>query len=226
MQIRTELSTPFVDACGELSSASPSHYETGETIYAARTENRAYVVASGYVRLSFLQANGRSWTRMVFGKGALIGDAPFRPRFFHVDEQAIANGQITVLEIDRRELETTAKRNPDFQLMLLRIVASQLQFCDRRIQWQLITPLRARVAKALADLLCFADEKRENGRFIDLRLTHEDFSQFVVAARPAVTDVLKDLKAAGIIDYSRSHFSLLDVAKLRAIAETKDSCDN
>jgi CRP/FNR family cyclic AMP-dependent transcriptional regulator len=218
MQILSQLSEPFLSACSKIRSARRVLVKQNTAIYIERPEQRTFVIKRGYVRLVYSQPDGRTWTRMVLGQGAMIGDLPFQPGFFLREEQAIASGIGCLLEIDRRDVEDYAVTNVEFQLLLLKTMASQLQFVDRRMQWQLMSPLRTRVAMALADMMCFAGGHCGHGHLVDLRLTHEEFSQFVVAARPVVSEILKEFKAAGIIDYTRSHLCLLDLNGLHAIA--------
>ncbi len=224
MQIAAQLSEPFIQACSRIRSARRIHFKDKAPLYIGREAGKLYVIKKGYVRLLYVQPDGRSWTRMVFGPAALVGDLPFRPGFFLSDEQAVSNGASCVFEIEREEVERHAVLNPDFQLLLLKTVSAQLQFIDRRVQWQLVMPLRNRIAMALADLLCFAGDRCGHGHLVDVRLTHVEFSQFVVAARPAVSEVLREFKSSGIIDYTRSYLCLLDLKALHAIADITEGC--
>lgn len=218
MQILTHLSEPFVSACGKLSTAKRRVFKDKQSIYVGRPRGRTFVIKRGYVRLIYIQPDGRSWTRMILGPGALIGELPFQPGNFLTDEGAVASGPVCLSDFERAEIEHHATADPDFQLLLLKTTASQLQFIDRRMQWQMVTPLRTRIALALSDLMCFAAGHCGHGHLVDVRLTHEEFAQFVVAARPAVSEVLAEFKSAEVIDYTRSHLCLLDLDGLRSIA--------
>jgi hypothetical protein len=57
---------------------------------------------------------------------------------------------------------------------------------------------------------------------IDIRLTHEEFAELVIAARPVVSDVLADFKSEQIIDYTRGHICLLSLDRLESIANARD----
>lgn len=218
MQILSELSQPFLSACSKLPSARRMLVSDKATIYAERPLDKCYVVKKGYVRLVSIQPDGRIWTRMVFGQGALIGDLPFRPGHFLSSERAIASGPASLIEVDRQELESESSTEQELRLLLLKTLSAQLQFVDRRMQWQLISPLRTRIAAVLADLMCFAGARCGHGHLVDVRLTHEEFSQFVIAARPAVSEVLREFKSSGAIDYTRSHLCLLNMDELLKIA--------
>ena len=221
MQILSDLSTPFVTACGKVKSAAARDVKSKTPIYLRRTPGRTFVVKRGYVRLVYSEPDGRLLTRMLLGKGAMFGDLPFRPGSFLPNEQAIASGMSCVVEVSRQELEQQTVVSPAFESLMLQTFSSQLQALDRRMQWQLIFPLRTRIATALYDLVCFAGGRCGHGHLVDVRLTHEEFSQLVVAARPVVSEILVELKQEGIIDYTRSHLCLLALDRLLSLSATE-----
>lgn len=218
MQILPELSAPFVAECAKLSSAKVKDLKTRKVIYLEKPAGKTYVVKRGYVRLAYADSSGRLLTRMLLGKGAIFGDLPFRPRLFVANERAITSGMACVAEINRGELETHSLENPRFQSLLVQTLATQLTAFDRRLQWQLLSPVRTRIATALYDLLCFTGGRCGHGHLIDIRLTHEEFAELVVAARPVVSEVLAEFKSEEVIDYTRGHICLLSLDRLEAIA--------
>lgn len=218
MQILSDLSTPFVTACGKVKSAAARDSKSKTPIYLRRTLGTTFVVKRGYVRLVYVEPDGRALTRMLLGKGAMFGDLPFRPDFFLQNEQALASGMSCVIEISRQELEKQAVASPAFESLMLQTFSAQLQALDRRMQWQLISPLRTRIATALYDLVCFSGGRCGHGHLVDIRLTHEEFAELVVATRPAVSEVLVQLKQEGIIDYTRSYICLLSLDRLLSMS--------
>lgn len=220
MQIYSELSTPFVIACGEVNSAITRDMKSKTIIYLSREEGTAFIIKRGYVRLVYVDPSGRSLTRMLLGKGAMFGDLPFRPGFFLSNERAFASGMSCVIQVKTTELEKHALASPSFGSLMLQTFSAQLQALDRRMQWQLISPLRTRIATALHDLVCFSGGRCGHGHLVDVRLTHEEFSELVVATRPAVSEVLVNLKQEGIIDYTRSHICLLSMERLLRLSVT------
>lgn len=218
MQIFSELSTPFVTACGKLRSASARDVKSKTLIYLRRTAGSTWIIKRGYVRLVYVDPSGSLLTRLILGKGAMFGDLPFTPGFFLPNEQAIASGMSCVIQVTRQDLENAAAASPAFESLMLQTFSSQLQALDRRMQWQLIFPLRTRIATALYDLICFSGGRCGHGHLVDVRLTHEEFSELVVATRPAVSEVLVELKHEGIIDYTRSHLCLLNLDRLLSLS--------
>lgn len=218
MQIQSELSAPFVAACGLLSSNRVRDLKSRTQIYNLRSEGRTYVVKRGYVRLAFADATGKLFTLMLLGKGSMFGDLPFRPDKFLSQELAITSGMACVMEIRRNEIESHALDSPHFQSMVLQTISAQHSALERRLRWQLVSPIRTRVATALYDLLCFSGGRCGHGHLIDIRLTHEEFAELLVAARPVVSDVLSEFKSSRIIDYTRAHICVLNLDRLQELS--------
>lgn len=181
-----------------------------------RPEGKTFVVKSGYIRLLYVDSSDRLLTRMVMGKGAMFGDLPFRPHFFTSDERAISTSAASIIEIGREVIEQHTKVDSEFQGIFLQTLASQYSALDRRLQWQLITPIRSRVAAAVYDMVCFAGGRCGHGHLIDVRLTHEELSELIAAARPVVSEILLSFKSQGFLDYTRSHICVLNMDKLQA----------
>jgi CRP/FNR family transcriptional regulator, cyclic AMP receptor protein len=217
MQIISELSTPLIEGIVELPTAVVRDMKSREMVYLEKPRERAFLIRKGYVRLAYADPSGRLWTRTLLGKGAFFGDMPFRPPLFFADERAVTSGPATIVEVGRPEIEMAANQDPRFQLMLTQTLSSQLAALDRRLQWQLVSPLRVRVATALFDLLCFYGGRCGHGHLIDIRLTQEELAELVVATRPVVSEVLAELKGEEVIDYTRGHICLLNLERLEEI---------
>jgi CRP/FNR family cyclic AMP-dependent transcriptional regulator len=220
MQILSELSSGFLLGCVRVRPAMTREFKNREIIYISRPAGTTCVVKRGYVRLVYIQQDGRPLTRMLLGKGAMFGDIPFRPGVFFINEQAIASGLTSVIEVDRVALENEAITAPAFQASMLQTLSAQYQALGRRLQWQLVSPLKKRIAFALVDLICFTGGRCGHGHLIDIRLTQEEFAELVVAARPVVSEVLGELRDEGIIEYTRSHLCLLSLDRLQMIADS------
>lgn len=222
MQIESGITSPFIVECNKLQSATMREFKSRGLVYLEKPDGKTYVIKRGYVRLAYSDPSGRLWTRMLLGKGAIFGDLPFRPRQFVVNERAIASGMACVVEMRRSEVESVGLSFPQFQALLLQTLSSQVTALDRRLQWQLISPIRNRIATSLYDLMCFSGGRCGHGHLIDVRLTHEEFAELVVAARPVVSAVLAELKSEKVIDYTRGYICLLSLDHLKSIAAACD----
>lgn len=204
MILETDLATEVIATASRLPSTSKRRFNHQSLIYSQRIPEKTFVVARGFVKLTSLQPDGKRVIRMLLGAGAMFGDMPFQAGLYDQNEQAISNGATRILELSRDEIQFHTNQEPSFRTLLVRTFATQLQSLDRRLQWQLISPLRARVATALIDLLCFSGSRCGHGHHVDIRLTHEDFAELIAAARPAVSAVLSSFRELQLVDYTRS----------------------
>ena|GEM_PF-4573001 len=91
-------------------------------------------------------------------------------------------------------------------------------FLESRLHWQFTTPVQARVAATLRDLICFEGQRRTHGHTIDVRLTHQDLAELVGAARPVINAELTGLRSEGQIEQNKILSYLNYVAILNKIA--------
>jgi CRP/FNR family transcriptional regulator, cyclic AMP receptor protein len=222
MLLKSEWAERFINTCAKVKSARRRVLAASESVYLTEPKERCWVVASGYVRLLDPVANGVQFIRLIIGRGGIFGDLPFGTSAFRGfasprQEQAIAHAPAEVIELDRRELEAASRAQGDLATLLLESATTRAQFLERRLLWQFKTPVRARVASALRDLICFEGQRCRHGYTVDVRLTHQDLSELVGAARPVVSAELMRLRNEGLLSYTRSHFCVEDLSGLSRI---------
>jgi CRP/FNR family transcriptional regulator, cyclic AMP receptor protein len=181
------------------------------------------VVIAGYVKILGPRPDGDRFARLIMGRGGLCGDRPFATEAFRgftssQDEQVIAHVSVEILELDRAELEAASRADVEIASLLLESVAARAQFLERRLLWHFTTPVRARVAATLWDLICFEGQRCSHGHTIDVRLPHQDLAELVGAACPMINTELTRMRSEGTIDYNRSYFCVDDLAGLNQIA--------
>jgi CRP-like cAMP-binding protein len=223
MILKSEWSEQFIRACTRVKSARRTSLNSGAAVYSSFPEERCWAVAAGYVKIMDPRVDGGRAIRLIVGRGGLFGDRPFGERAFRgfispQQEQAFAHGPADVVEMDRSELEAASRGDGVLASMLLESMTTRVQFLERRLLWQFTTPIRARVAAALRDLICFEGRRCKHGHTIDVRLSHQDLSELVGAARPVISAELVQMKREGLVEYTRSYFCVDDVAGLDRIA--------
>ncbi|MDG3006491.1 Crp/Fnr family transcriptional regulator [Paludisphaera mucosa] len=213
----------FVKAAAQVRTARRRSLKSAETVCTDPTAGRCWVVAAGYVKVVDPRPDGDHFTRLVLGRGGLFGDRPFGGRAFRgflspQPELSVAHGPAEVVEVGRAELEAAARADAGLASMLLESTTARSQLLERRLLWQIITPLRARMAAALRDLICFEGQRCKHGHTIDVRLSHQDLSEILGAARPVVSAELVKMRREGLIEYTRCHFCVDDLAGLDRVA--------
>ena len=225
MKITDTVSKRFLAAIGELQAVRRRELKNKSIVYGSFVPGKVYVVEKGYVRMVSAEPDGRNATRAILGRGAILGDLPFVPTTFKDEEFAVCSGATCVLEFERAAIEATTRHDEIFCQILLEIYGAQLQFLDRRLQWQLALPLHRRIAMTLVDLMCFQGQSCHHGAgyLMDVRMTHEEFSELVVAARPTVSAILSAFRDQGLISYTRAYLCVKNLIALGHIAETDSS---
>ena len=221
MKIADLVSTKLLAAIGKVQLFRQHRVKNGAVVYESCPPRKTYIIKTGYVRLVFPEASGRYRTKMLLGKGALWGELPFGLATIQNEESAIASGTVDILELDRTTVESAARHDDGLRQTMLEAYASQLQLLDRRLQWQFISPLHRRIAAILVDLMCFEGQPCDHGPgyLVDIRMTHEEFSELVGAARSNVSTHLNELRNQGVISYTRAYLCVRNMETLRRRAE-------
>ncbi|WP_435007370.1 Crp/Fnr family transcriptional regulator [Tundrisphaera lichenicola] len=225
MILTAEWSERFLKACSAVRSARRRSVTSGTLIYSSVPGGRCWVTAEGYVKILDPRIDGSSSIRLIVGRGGLFGERPFGQGAFRgflstQQEQAIAHGPAEIIELDRGELESASRADGNLASLLLESTTSRAQFLERRLLWQFTSPIRARVAATLRDLICFEGRRCTHGHAIDVRLSHQDLSELVGAARPVISAELVRMKREGLLEYTRCYFCVDDLAGLDRIATT------
>lgn len=223
MRIEKKWAEKFTRVCAQVPSARRRSLTSGEMIYAAWPEGRCWVVAAGYVKLIDLRPDGDRFIRLIQGRGGLFGDRPFRSEAFRgfaaaQCEQAVAHGPAEVVEVGRVELEDAALAQSVLATLLIESATVRAEFIERRLLWQCTSPIRARVAAALRDLICYEGDRCRHGHTIDVRLSHQDLAELVGAARPVVSAELVQMRREGLVEYTRCYFCVDDLDGLNRVA--------
>lgn len=223
MRIDKDWAERFARACVRVPSARRLSLASAEVLYSAAPHGRCWVVATGYVKLIDPRPDGDRFIRLIHGRGGLFGDRPFGTKAFHgfpsaQYEQAVAHGPAEVVGVGRAELEAAALADADLAALLLESATVRGEFLERRLLWQCTSPIRARLAAALRDLICYEGDRCRHGHTIDVRLSHQDLAELVGAARPVVSAELAQMRREGLVQYTRCYFCVDDLDGLSRIA--------
>lgn len=223
MLLDSDWAERFLGACAKLPTLRRGTLASGEMLYSAAPAGRCWVVANGYIKVVDPRADGGLAIRMLVGRGGLFGERPFGKEAFRgfaatQVEQAIAHGPATVIGLHLREMEAAASRDAELAGLILESAMARIQFLERRLLWQFTSPIRARVAATLRDLICFEGQRCKHGHTVDVRLSHQDLADLVGAARPVVSAELVRMKREGMVEYTRCYICVDDLEGLDRIA--------
>ncbi len=223
MKDSDDVRSRFLASLSRLQPTSIRNLNHRRLVYASFLSGKTYVIQKGYVRLQAVGEGGEQFTRMLLGKGAIFGDLPFTASIVMKEESAITSGPTSILEFQRRTLEAAVHHDDALSETLLEIYGRQLGLLDRRLQWQFVAPLRRRVATILLDLMEFGRSPcpHHEGFLMDIRMTHEELAELVGAARQVVTAILNELRADGILWYTRTYLCVRNPTVLTQVTQSR-----
>lgn len=206
--------------------ASRAHvvtYEPGATIFhAGESADLLYVLLRGEVKLYYGTDDGERLLVTIARPGELLGFPDLTS-----DSAAGTAGQIFTAEalspsrvalIAKTHVVRVAQALDAAELIqVLQRANMAWAHLSRRALEFLTMDIRSRLARVIEEIADGFGIHDARGRLIRLRLSHEDFGEFVGASRPMVSKHLKDFATAGIFFKDRGKYVLARPDALRSL---------
>lgn len=140
-----------------------------------------------------------------------------------LDEQpavhdGVAHTECLVLLLERGLVQRTLAAEPQLTQALLRLLCLRARLTYSELSHHALVPLRQRCARALLGLVEAYGLLRTEGISISLKLSQDEFADMLGRSRPIINRELKQLEREGVIQTTYSHFVVLDLQRLQAIA--------
>ena len=179
-----------------------------------------YVLLRGRAKVTAQGKEGADTAINVMGPGEVFG------------EVGILDGQprsatVTTLEecemavVDKRAFDGLLAASPGVAIRLLALLAGRVRELTLRIEDRAFLHVPARLAKQLLWLARNHGAESGSGIRIELKLSQQEFGEFIGATRESVNKYLRDWTRNGLIKHEREHLDILDLEALRAIAENR-----
>jgi CRP-like cAMP-binding protein len=178
--------------------------------------NGVFCISAGICKVSKMSANGREQIIHLVNKGDFLGE-----RSLINDDvanlKATAIHDMEVCFIPRDEIINDLKQNPDFTLSVLKDMAMSLKNADNLI----VDMAQKTVKQRLAEMLLNLDKKFGHNRdhILDIHLSREDIANIIGTATESAIRLLSEFKREEIISLKGKNISLLNVPKLKKIAQ-------
>lgn len=165
-------------------------FPAGATIFTASQPGEiAYVVLSGTLKVSVIQANGRELTLALLGPGEVVGELSLADRGGR-SADVVALEPATLLWIDRGTLQQLRREIPLITENLIRLMARRLRLANAQLEAIATLDVHGRVARQLIALADALGESTADGVRIPLRITQSEMAALVGATRVRVNEVL------------------------------------
>lgn len=172
-----------------------------------------FLLKEGRVQLYRISPEGKKLVIATLGPGALFGEmALLGQQMHHAFAEALDDCVIMIMS--RTDLERLILNNPSVGLRMLEITGKRLADAQLRLEDMAFKGIPARLATLLLRLAA------EQGGNVITGLTHQDLAEIIGTYRETATQVLNDMKAQGLIRIGRKRIELLDVERLRVMAES------
>jgi CRP/FNR family transcriptional regulator len=175
-----------------------------------------YAIRTGFAKIYSIDGRGNERLLWIAGRYDIVPTELLFSTRTNVNYFYAALSDISAYKIKKSALLDYAKESPAIMTEIARSMSAHYDDLLVRIQAIEQPTLRSKVIETL----CYLGERYSAGDSIQLEeiglpLTHQDIANLIGATREATAVELKRLKDAGLIDYSRSSFTI-HVTRLRA----------
>jgi CRP/FNR family cyclic AMP-dependent transcriptional regulator len=172
-----------------------------------------FLVKQGQVQLYRISPEGKKLVIAALGTGAIFGEMALLGQQMH-NAFAEAMEDSMILVMSRADLERLILNKPILGLRMLEITGRRLSDAESRLEDMAFKGIPARLASLLLRLAAERDTDEIIG------LTHQDLAETIGTYRETATQVLNDMKMAGIIEIGRKRITILDRARLLELARS------
>lgn len=170
-----------------------------------------FLLKEGRVQLYRISAEGKRLVIATLGPGTLFGEMMLLGQQMH-NTFAEALDDCLIFVMNRADLERLILTKPQVGLRLLEITGQRLREAEGRLEDMAFKGIPARLASLLLRL---ASERRSQ---TITGLTHQDLAEMVGTYRETATQILNDMKNAGLITIGRKRIQIVDPERLQAMA--------
>jgi CRP-like cAMP-binding protein len=172
-----------------------------------------FLVRQGQVQLYRISPEGKKLVIAALGAGAIFGEMALLGQQMH-NAFAEAMEDSVILVMSRADLERLILNKPILGLRMLEITGRRLSDAESRLEDMAFKGIPARLASLLLRLAAERDTDEITG------LTHQDLAETIGTYRETATQVLNDMKMAGIIEIGRKRIKILDRPRLLELARS------
>ena len=189
----------------------------GEYIYfEAYNHNKIYFVKEGYIKIGYIDNEGREKVKEIIQKGELFGQFSLERSNLHGEFAQAYKNDVSLCAFTIDDFEKLLKNRPDLALKYSKQVGAKLRNIENRLLNLLNKDVKTRLIHFLWQLVeQNLLEDTAEGFCMPNYLTHEDIAGLIGSSRQTVTTMINELETEGILSYDRQEICFLDVKKLQ-----------
>ncbi len=176
--------------------------ETGEVLF---------LLCEGSVHLYCLSSEGRKFIVQTIGPMTFFGEMPLVGQSMH-DLYAEVAEDSTICVMSQAEVEKLILWKPQVAIRMLEEIGQRVHDLEKRLGDSALKGTRARIALLLLKLSNYGAQPIKG-------MSHQDLADMIGVYRETVTIRLDQLRDEGIIDINRREISIVNLQRLRQVAE-------
>lgn len=199
-------------------------YKKGEYIFReGDPADTFHILKSGSVKCVKTSPDGKEVTMKVLMPGDLFCcDAAVLDGAVHPG-CAQPMGDVSVLAISKKAYFAMLRRNPDAALEVIQFLGKRLHEAQENAKVLALNPADQRLASLLVNLAARAGVRESGGIRLTVRLTRQDMANMVGLTVETAIRVMSRFKQQGLVSGMAKNLMILDLAKLKRLAEPSPS---
>lgn len=192
--------------------------EKGEFLF--RPEEYAehiFILNNGRIRVASQGQNGKEVTKMIAGKGDLIGEGGLVGNPYYGD-YAMALEDSAVKVIVREDFQCKMENQPTLALWVTRQIADRMNYFNKRLESMVFQDAQSRIVDCLLHMVEHQGERVGYEWVVRQFITHQEIANLTATSRQTVTSVLNDLRNEGLIKFNRRRLLVHDLEALQGIS--------
>ncbi len=173
-----------------------------------------FMLKKGRVQLYRIAPNGKKLVMATLGPGAIFGEMSLVGQGMH-NTFAESMDECVLCVMSRSDVERLVQEKPEVAFRFVEALGKRLTQLEARLEDIAFKSIPARLASLLLTL-----NEEQGGRQTVNGYTHQDLSEMLGTYRETVTQTLNDLKADGLISIARKQVVLLNMPRLRTLADS------
>ena len=173
-----------------------------------------FLLKKGRVQLYRIAPNGKKLVVATLGAGAIFGEMSLVGQGMH-NTFAESVDECVLCVMSRSDVERLIQEKPEVAFRFVEALGQRLTQLEERLEDIAFKSIASRLALLLLKL-----NEEQGGRQTVTGYTHQDFSEMLGTYRETVTQTLNDLKAERLVGIARKQVTLLNMRRLRQLADS------
>lgn len=175
--------------------------------------NQIYLLANGWVKIAQDSGDGYGVTLSLHQAGNIFGLAEPLSHMAKRTKDARCLSNCQIISLDVSSLFLLMKQHPELSLSITTVLSHNILHTQNLVGTLINKPVPWR----LASLLIEFSEERNDKRYVELPITHEEISFLIGCSRQSVTEILNKWRSQQLIEYDRRKVIIHDCEALFSI---------